>query len=168
MQVQDKLSKFWGNLDFLLKSFITSTTGLTASRPTQRFSFTSGSIFFTQKQINFFEQFLTFSRFRFARLLYFFDVRRRQWRWRWRSVWPDWAFLQVLGKILSHKSNPNIMVTFWTISYNVTIMLKVCGYFLGNFWGKLATFYSIIWSHWWRWRRRQMKNHLFEAKDILK
>ena len=23
-----------------------------------------------------------------------------------------------------------------------------CGYFLGNIWGILATFYSIIWSHW--------------------
>ena len=32
------------------------------------------------------------------------------------------------------------MVTFWAISYNVTIMIKVCGYFLGNFWGKLGNF----------------------------
>ena len=42
-------------------------------------------------------------------------------------------FLQVLGTKLSPKSSPNILVTFWAISNNVTIMLKVCGFFLGNF-----------------------------------
>ena len=31
-------------------------------------------------------------------------------------------FLQVLGNKLSHKSSPNILVIFWTISNNVTIM----------------------------------------------
>ena len=31
-------------------------------------------------------------------------------------------FLQVLGNKLSHKSRPNMMVTFWAISNNVTIM----------------------------------------------
>ena len=31
-------------------------------------------------------------------------------------------FLQVLGNKLSHKSSPNILVTFWAISNNVTIM----------------------------------------------
>ena len=36
-------------------------------------------------------------------------------------------------------------VTFWAISNNVTIAEKVCGYFLSNFWGNWATFYSIIW-----------------------
>ena len=37
----------------------------------------------------------------------------------------------------SHKSSPNILVTFWAIFNNVTIMVKVCSYFLGNFRGKL-------------------------------
>ena len=42
-------------------------------------------------------------------------------------------FLQVLGNKLYYKRSPNILVTFWAISNNVTIMLKVCGFFLGNF-----------------------------------
>ena len=49
-------------------------------------------------------------------------------------------FLQVLGNKLSHKSCPNILVIFGAISNNVTIMKKVCGYFLGNFPGKLDNF----------------------------
>ena len=50
-----------------------------------------------------------------------------------RTVWPDWAILQVLGNKLPHKYSPNILVPFGVISNNVTIMLKVCGYFLGYF-----------------------------------
>ena len=49
-------------------------------------------------------------------------------------------FLQVLGNKMSQKSSPNILVTFRAISYNVTIMYKVRGYFLGNFGGKLGNF----------------------------
>ena len=58
-------------------------------------------------------------------------------------------FLKVLGNTLSHKMGPNELVTFWAVSNNLTIMLKVCGYFLGQFlWRNQATFCSIIWSHW--------------------
>ena len=31
-------------------------------------------------------------------------------------------FLQILGNKLSHKSSPNILVSFWAISNNVTVM----------------------------------------------
>ena len=31
------------------------------------------------------------------------------------AVGPDWAIFQVLGKKFSHKSSPNILVTFWAI-----------------------------------------------------
>ena len=43
-------------------------------------------------------------------------------QWGLQPVWPDRAFLQVLNTKLSHKSNPNILVTFWPISNNVNIM----------------------------------------------
>ena len=50
------------------------------------------------------------------------------------SEWPDWAILQLFGNKLSHKSSPNILVTFWAIFNNVsTFYEKVYGYFLGNF-----------------------------------
>ena len=55
-----------------------------------------------------------------------------------------WRFIQVFGNKLSHKSSPNILVTFWAISNNVTIVLKVCCYFLVNFWGKLG---NILFHH---------------------
>ena len=45
---------------------------------------------------------------------------------------PDWAIFTVFGNKLSHKSSPNILVTFWAISNNVTIMLKVCGQLFGE------------------------------------
>ena len=66
-------------------------------------------------------------------------------RWsRWlvgsSSVGPDWAILQVFGNKLSHKCSQNILLTYWAISNNETIMLKVCSYFLDNFWGKLVNF----------------------------
>ena len=44
------------------------------------------------------------------------------------SIWPNnhcdqiGRFLQVLGTKVSHESSPNILVTFWAISNNVTIM----------------------------------------------
>ena len=41
-------------------------------------------------------------------------------------------FLQVLGNKLYYKRSPNILVTFWAISNNVTIMLKVCGQLFGE------------------------------------
>ena len=57
-------------------------------------------------------------------------------------------FLQVLGNKLSHKSSSNILVTFWTIPKNVTLLCKKCvATFWANFGGNWATFYSIIWSH---------------------
>ena len=55
--------------------------------------------------------------------------------------------LQIICTKLSPKSSPNILVTFWAISNNVTCCWIVCGYSLGNFGGKLGICYSIIWSH---------------------
>ena len=49
-------------------------------------------------------------------------------------------FLQVPGNKLSHKSSPSILVAFWDISNNVTILWKECGYFFGNFGVKLGNF----------------------------
>ena len=60
--------------------------------------------------------------------------------WLLTSVTRLGDFLLVFGNKLSHISSPNILGTFWATSDNVTLMQKVCGYFLGNFWGKLGNF----------------------------
>ena len=47
-------------------------------------------------------------------------------------------FLQVLGNKLYHKGNPTILMPFGAITNTVTFMEKLCGYFFGNFLGKLS------------------------------
>ena len=49
-------------------------------------------------------------------------------------------FYKFLATDFSHKSSPNILVTFWAISNNVIIMKNVCGNFLGTFEKKLVNF----------------------------
>ena len=60
-----------------------------------------------------------------------------------KTVGPDWTFFaSSWQKIVTHKSSPKILVSFWDISNNVTYMYKVCVYFLGQFFreiGQLAT-----------------------------
>ena len=50
-------------------------------------------------------------------------------------------FLQVLGTKLSPESSPNILVTFWAFSYNVTCF-KICAWLLfGQFLGEIKQFF---------------------------
>ena len=56
-------------------------------------------------------------------------------------------FLQVLGNKLPQKSSLNILVPFRAIHNNVTVMVKVCVYFLANFWEKLRNFFISSCGH---------------------
>ena len=58
-------------------------------------------------------------------------------------------FLVLLGYKNSNKSSPNVLVNFWAILNNTSLMLKMI-YFLPNIWKNWATFYFIIWSHWFQ------------------
>ena len=56
-------------------------------------------------------------------------------------------FLYLFGKKISYKSSQNIL---WPVLNNTTFMLKIIHPLLGNIGKHWATFYSVIWSHWWR------------------
>ena len=75
---------------------------------------------------------------------------------RWKSllnclsqpVWSDWVIFISSGNKLPHKSSPNILGLFKIMS----LLCKSVWLLFGQFWGKLGNFYSIIRSHWLRWR----------------